>query len=556
MVPFPRSRTSCALQVFLGLLLGMLAVIPTGCARKTAEMSRAEGRAAAARAPAEPQPPFPIPAPAAEALPSQVSDRSAESYARIVDNPFFLAAQSPLSTFSINVDTASYSNIRSYLQAGRLPPRDAVRIEECVNYFPYDYAPPSTNEHPVALSTEVASCPWNARHRLVRIGLQGKKIDPREMPPRNLVFLVDTSGSMAADNRLPLLKKALGLLTEQLSARDRVAIVAYAGSAGLVLPSTPGDQKAAIFAAINSLHAEGSTNGGDGIILAYRVAVDNFIPGGANRVILGTDGDFNVGVTSEGQLIRLIEDKRKTGVYLTVLGFGMGNLKDQTMEKLAQHGNGQYAYIDTFAEAQRVFVEQGAALVPIARDVKVQVEFNPARVQAYRLLGYENRLLEHHDFNDEQKDAGDMGAGHTVTALYEIVPPGVRVGVPDISSLKYQQPPQPTAAGFQAEMLTVKVRYTLSEGDKSRLLSHAVPDAEHRDAADASRDFRFAAAVAMFGMILRDSPYKAEASYAQVLRLARGAIGPDPGGHRAEFVRLAETAARLAGTQLDRAAAQ
>jgi Ca-activated chloride channel homolog len=366
------------------------------------------------------------------------------------------------------------------------------------------------------------------------------------------VFLVDTSGSMAEDNRLPLLKRALALLTEQLTARDRVAIVAYAGRAGLVLPSTPGDQKAVILAAIDSLDAAGSTNGGEGIVLAYRVAVDNFIKEGTNRVILGTDGDFNVGVTSQGELIRLIEEKRRTGVYLTVLGFGMGNLKDETMEKLAQHGNGQYAYIDTFAEAQRVFVEQGATLVSVARDVKVQVEFNPARVQGYRLIGYENRMLQHHDFNDEHKDAGDMGAGHTVTALYEIIPPDVPVALPELSPLRYQQPSQPTPAGFKAELLTVKVRYTPPEGNKSRLLSHTVADVERRDTAAASPDFRFAAAVAMFGMLLRDSPYKGEASYVRVIRLARESLGPDTGGHRAAFLRLAETAARLTEVQVGR----
>jgi Ca-activated chloride channel family protein len=467
-----------------------------------------------------------------------------------VDNPFFLAAQNPLSTFSIAVDTASYTNVRRFLSGGQLPPQDAVRIEDFVNYFTYDYPKPE-GEHPVALSTEVAACPWNPRHQLVRIGLQAKRFDLRELPPRNLVFLVDTSGSMAEENRLPLLKKSLALLTEQLTARDRVAIVAYAGSAGLVLPSSPGDRKDVILAAINHLNAEGSTNGGEGIVLAYRVAVENFIRGGANRVILGTDGDFNVGVTSEGELVRLIEEKRKTGVYLTVLGFGMGNLRDRTMEKLAQHGNGQYAYIDSFAEARRVFVEQGATLIPVARDVKVQVEFNPGRVQAYRLIGHENRLLHAQDFNDETKDAGDMGAGHTVTALYEIVPPGVKIDVPAVGPLTYQQPPRPTPASFRAELLTVNVRYTPPEGDQSRLLSRPVPDAERRPTEAASADFRFAAAAAAFGMVLRDSPYKGEATYAGILRLARGALGADPQGHRAEFVGLVEAAQRLAARQGD-----
>jgi Ca-activated chloride channel family protein len=469
-----------------------------------------------------------------------------ESYEHRVDNPFMLAANHPLSTFSIDVDTASYSNVRRFLKEGQLPPKDAVRIEELINYFHYDYPQPR-GEHPIGIHTEVAKCPWKSEHLLVRIALQGKTLSAEEMPPRNFVFLVDTSGSMDAPNRLPLLKQALGLLTKQLTHRDRVAIVSYAGSAEMVLGTTPGDQHEKILAAIDRLNAYGSTNGGGGIVMAYRIAEDNFIKGGANRVILGTDGDFNVGVTG-AELIRLIDDKRKTGVFLSVLGFGMGNLKDQFMEQLAQHGNGQYAYIDSFAEARKVFVHDIANLVPIAKDVKLQVEFNPRHVQAYRLIGYENRLLAHQDFNDDTKDAGDMGAGHTVTALYEIVPPGVPLTVPGVDPLKYHKTPQLSKESQGTELLTVKVRYIPPEKTASRLLSVPV----QRSAAtvpDASTDFRFAAAVAEYGMLLRDSPYKGEASYASTLKLAQGARGPDARGYRAQFVELVQTTERLARTR-------
>jgi len=471
------------------------------------------------------------------------SDPTNESYKHIVDNPFLLAQASPLSTFSINVDTASYSNVRRYLNEGTLPPKDAVRVEEFVNYFTYDYPQPK-GEHPIALDAEVALCPWNTQHQLVRLGIQGKIIHDQEIPPRNLVFLIDTSGSMASANRLPLLKQALGLLVRQLRKADRVSIVTYAGTSHLELATTPGNQHEVILAAINRLDASGSTNGGGGIEMAYRLATENYIKGGANRVILGTDGDFNVGVTG-ANLIRLIEEKRKTGVFLSVLGFGMGNLKDSTMEALDKHGNGQYAYIDTFAEAQKVFVEQIGTLVPIAKDVKVQVEFNPAWVQAYRLIGYENRMLAHQDFNDDTKDAGDMGAGHTVTALYEIVPPGVKIDLPGIDQLKYQKPVEPSKAQDSPELLTVKIRYTPPEETRSRLLSLPVKNAK-RPIADASEDFRFAAAAAAFGMLLRESPHKGQATYRLVTDLAQGAMQFDPNGHRAEFVRLVRTAERLA----------
>jgi Ca-activated chloride channel family protein len=474
--------------------------------------------------------------------PVQSDSTTHESYDRVYDNPFQVALNNPLSTFSISVDTASYSNARRFLKEGQLPPKDAVRVEEFVNYFHYDYPPP-VGPDPIAIHAEVAQCPWNPKHQLVRIGLQGKTIRDEDLPPRNLVFLVDTSGSMYAPNRLPLLKHALALLVRRLTARDRVAIVTYAGTADLRLGATPGDRHDKILAAIASLEAAGSTDGGEGIVLAYRIAQQNFIKGGANRVILGTDGDFNVGVTG-ADLIRLIEEKRKSGVFLTVLGFGMGNLKDSMLEKLAQHGNGQYAYIDTFAEAQKVFVQDIGGLVCIAKDVKVQVDFNPKHVQAYRLIGYEHRLLANQDFNDDKKDAGDMGAGHTVTALYEIIPPGVPIDLPKAEVSKYQKQSQVGEAAGGTELLTVKVRYTLPEETASRLLTLPVGLVE-RKIEKASVDFRFAAAAASFGMLLRESEYRGNASYASVLELARGAIGPDFYGHRAEFLTLVEIAKRL-----------
>ncbi|HZY91125.1 MAG TPA: VWA domain-containing protein [Gemmataceae bacterium] len=467
-----------------------------------------------------------------------------EAYSHFVDNPFLAARLNPLSTFSIDVHTASYSNVRRFLlQERRLPPPDAVRIAELINYFPYTYPTPK-DERPVAFTLNVAECPWNAKHQLVRIALAAKVIDPTKMPPRNLVFLVDTSGSMDAPNRLPLLKESLKLLVEQLTPRDRVALVAYAGSAGLVLPSTPGDEKATILNALSRLDAGGSTNGGEGIVLAYKEARRNFIEGGLNRVILGTDGDFNVGVTAEGDLVRLIDEERKGGVCLTVLGYGMGNLKDATMEKLAHHGHGHYAYIDSIKEARKVFVEQGAALVTVAKDVKLQIEFNPARVGAYRLVGYENRLMKAQDFNDDRKHAGDVGSGHTVTALYEVVPAGQPLPVPGVDALKYQQPSKP-AGDAKGEWLTVKLRYKDPTADTSKLLSQALAGPVGKFDRQ-PEDFRFAAAVASFGMLLRNSEHRAGSSFAGVRELAKDALGDDPHGHRAEFLKLVDAAAELA----------
>ncbi|MBA3240791.1 MAG: VWA domain-containing protein, partial [Acidobacteria bacterium] len=474
--------------------------------------------------------------------------RNTESYSKIDENPFLEVARAPLSTFSIDVDTASYSNTRRFLTEGRLPPKDAVRIEELVNYFSYEYPQP-TGSTPFSVTAEVADCPWNAQHRLVHVGLQGRRVASENLPPANLVFLVDVSGSMNGPLRLPLVKSSLRALAEQLTARDRVAIAVYAGTSGLVLPSTPGDRREEILAAIDRLEAGGSTNGGEGIQLAYRVAGENFIKGGVNRVVLATDGDFNVGVTSETELVRLIEEKRGGGVFLSVLGFGRGNLKDSAMENLADKGNGNYAYIDSPAEARKVLGEQvGGTLFTIAKDVKIQVEFNPRLVAGYRLIGYENRLLRDEDFNDDRKDAGEIGAGHTVTALYEVVPAGQRVENPGVDDLKYQQQQQqssqPTGGANAGELLTVKLRYKAPDGVESQPLNVGVVDSKAAYQ-NASENFKFASAVAEFGMLLRDSRYKAQSSYEGVLQLARASMGADLRGYRSEFVRLVETAQSL-----------
>ena len=469
---------------------------------------------------------------------------SGERYARIVENPFLEAVAEPQSTFSIDVDTASYSNTRRFLNEGKLPPADAVRIEELVNYFAYDYPQPSPSM-PFSITTEVAQCPWEQRHRLVRIGLKGRE-EPKDVDrARNLVFLVDVSGSMQAPDKLPLVKLGLSMLARELTHNDRVALVAYAGSAGLVLPSTPGHQTDRILDGIERLHAGGSTAGGAGIQLAYRVASESFIEGGINRVIIATDGDLNLGVSSQSELIKLIENKRESGVFLSVLGVGTGNLQDSKMEAIAGKGNGNYAYLDSKDEARRVLVDQAnATLITIAKDVKIQVEFNPAQVAAYRLLGYENRVMANEDFADDRKDAGEIGAGHTVTALYEIVPSNERVPVIADGGLKYQEPPRLSANASSGELMTVSLRYKLPQGTESRLITASVTDVG--DGIDrASADFRFAAAVVSFGMLLRNSHFKGNASYDSVLSLAEPSIGEDDRGHRNEFVGLVRAAARL-----------
>jgi Ca-activated chloride channel homolog len=470
-----------------------------------------------------------------------------EEYARIYENPFLEARANPLSTFSIDVDAASYANVRRFLAGNQLPPADAVRIEELINYFDYDYPRPQ-GDAPFSIATEVAATPWNAKTKLVHVGLQGAAIETAKLPAANLVFLLDVSGSMESPDKLPLVKRAMRLLVSQLRPQDRVAMAVYAGAAGLVLPSTPGSDKAAILEALDRLQAGGSTAGAEGIVLAYETARKNFIAGGNNRIVLCTDGDFNVGVSSDGELVRLVEEKREGGIFLSVLGFGTGNYKDAKMEQLADKGNGNYAYIDNVREARKVLVEEmGGTLVTIAKDVKLQVEFNPAKVEAYRLIGYENRVLRNEDFNDDAKDAGELGAGHSVTALYEVVPAGVKLDLPKVDSLKYQKPAA-SGEGASDELLTVKFRYKDPDGSRSKLISRSLPDAQAAWER-ASDDFRFSAAVAGFGMLLRGSEHKGGLEYAQVLGLAKGAQGKDAQGHRAEFIRLVEAAKLLSAAQ-------
>ncbi|MEM7158700.1 MAG: VWA domain-containing protein [Myxococcota bacterium] len=475
--------------------------------------------------------------------PMPTPTHNTEGYDHIQENDFIAVADDPRSTFSIDVDTASYSNMRRFIRDGQLPPADAVRIEELVNYFDYDYAQP-TGDDPFSVTTEVAPCPWAPDHRLVHVGLQGKDVSAKAVPPRNLVFLLDVSGSMSSHDKLPLLKRGLGMLADQLRPQDRVSIVVYAGASGVVLDPT--SDRAEIKHALGRLDAGGSTNGGAGIELAYELANRNFKKGGINRVILATDGDFNVGVTSQGDLIRLIESKRESGVFLSVLGFGTGNLQDSTMEQLADKGNGNYAYIDSATEAHKVLVEQaGATLMTIAKDVKIQVEFNPVEVSSYRLVGYENRALAHRDFNDDTKDAGEIGAGHTVTALYEVVPTGRGVA-PEVDPLKYQDSPTVAAAADSGELMTVKLRYKKPAGSRSKLLSVAIED-DDGSVADSSADFRFSAAVAEMGLLLRNSKWRGQATWAQAYELASSAQGHDPAGRRAEFKNLIRQAAELSG---------
>jgi Ca-activated chloride channel family protein len=495
-------------------------------------------------------PKAPPPLPIAQGLVAPDEDRlekqpmNTEAYDRVVDNPFLEARSNPLSTFGVDVDTASYSNVRRFLIGeSRLPPKDAVRIEELVNYFPYAYPEP-TSDAPVAVTTDVASCPWSPDHRLVRVGIQARRVDPAAMPPRNLVFLVDVSGSMDQPDKLPLVVRSLRMLAEQLTARDRISIVVYAGSEGLVLPPTSGDRKDAVYAALDHLSAGGSTNGGAGIQLAYRMARDGYIPGGINRVLIATDGDFNVGVTSRGDLVRLLENERKSGVFLTVLGVGTGNIKDAALEQLADVGNGNYAYLDSDAEARKVLVTQAAStLVTVAKDVKVQVELNPDRVQSYRLIGYEDRVMRAEDFKDDLRDSGDMGSGHSVTALYEIAPPGTATAAGSVDPLKYQTA---RATKGSSELLTVKLRYKQPEGDVSQEIDQPVADYTNLEP---SGDLRFAAAVAEFGMMLRDSPYRGRATWEMVRAAVQEAAGADPNGYRAELARMVAAAEQLGSGQ-------
>ena len=460
-----------------------------------------------------------------------------ERYAEIDENPFLETARAPLSTFSVDVDTAAYSNIRRLLNDGQMPPKDAVRIEEMINYFEYDYPQPIGNL-PFSVNTEVATCAWNSKNKIVSIALQGKKVSLEDAPPSNLVFLVDVSGSMNKPDRLPLVKQGMKFLARQLSSRDRVAIVVYAGKSGLVLPPTGDERK--ILDALDNIEAGGSTNGGEGIQLAYKVALDNFMLNGNNRVVLATDGDFNVGLQSDNELVRLIEVKRQSGISLSVLGFGTGNTNDSMMEKLADKGNGNYAYIDSQAEAQKALGEQAAGtLLTIAKDVKIQVEFNPAKVAGYRLIGYENRLLANRDFKDDEKDAGDIGAGHSVTALYEIVPAGHAVENDGID-LKYSKI-EPSESNFGGELLTVKLRYKEPKGSESKLLTQGLLD-EENSIENASTNLRFASAVAGFGLLLRDSRYKGNASYKKITQLAQSSLGSDLKNYRTDFLDLVRKA--------------
>ena len=470
-----------------------------------------------------------------------------EGYDNITENKFLKVADNPLSTFSIDVDAASYSNIRRFLNNGQLPPAGAVRIEEMVNYFTYEYPQPENNE-PFSINTEIADAPWNKNHKLVLIGLQGKKISTENLPASNLVFLIDVSGSMSSQNKLPLVKASMKMLVDQLREEDKVAIVVYAGAAGLVLPPTTGENKNEIKEAIDKLESGGSTAGGAGIKLAYKTAKEYFVKGGNNRVILCTDGDFNVGESSDDAMERMIEAERKSGVFLTVLGYGMGNYQDAKMQKLADKGNGNHAYIDGITEAKKVLVNEfGGTLFTIAKDVKLQIEFNPAKVQGYRLIGYENRMLAKEDFNDDKKDAGELGSGHTVTALYEVIPVGVNSSfLKNVDSLKYQQNTERLSKSSNTdEILTVKFRYKAPDGDVSKLIVHPVND-KQIPIARTSDNFRFAASVAQFGMLLRNSEFKSNASYNDVISLARKAKGYDEEGYRSEFIRLVESAQMLA----------
>ena len=531
-------------------------VVVTSTAADAASEARVERQRVGSAAAAAPPPP---PAAPAQMLQGRVAGVAAgaafggrpvrdpgawntEEYAPIAERGFVAVRSDPLSTFAIDVDRASYGNVRRFLREGRLPPADAVRVEELVNYFAYDYAAPS-GRHPVAVTTEVTAAPWAPAHRLVRVGLRAPDVDVRDLPPANLVFLVDVSGSMDTPNKLPLVQRSLRLLVDELRGQDRVSIVVYAGAAGLVLPPTSAADRGTIMRAIDDLEAGGSTAGGAGIQLAYDVARRSHRPGMNTRVVLATDGDFNVGTSSTSELVRLVERRREEGTFLTVLGFGMGNYKDGRLEQLADRGNGNYAYIDDLLEARKVLVrELGATLLTVAKDVKLQVEFNPARVRAWRLVGYENRALADEDFANDAKDAGEMGAGHTVTALYEIVPVGARTDaeIHEVPALRYQDR-APTGRADADELLAVSLRYKPPTGSESRLLRHVV----HDRVRSPSADMAFASAVAGFGLLLRESPYRGALTWRMVESLARPGLQDDPDGDRAGFLELVRVAHRL-----------
>ncbi|WP_323809033.1 vWA domain-containing protein [Chryseobacterium formosus] len=465
-------------------------------------------------------------------------DTENEEYASLIENPFELTKSQPVSTFSIDVDNASYSNIRRMINEGQKVDKNAVRIEEMINYFKYNYPQPQS-QHPFSINTEYSDSPWNPKHKLLKIGLQGKNVPINNLPPSNIIFLIDTSGSMSDDNKLPLLKESLKILLNQLSSKDKVGIVAYAGSAGVILPSTSASEKGEILEAFDKLEAGGSTAGGEGIELAYKLAKENFIKGGNNRVVLATDGDFNVGTSSEANLQSLIEEKRKSGIFLTCLGYGMGNYKDNKLETLANKGNGNYGYIDNIQEANKFLGKEFAGnIYTIAKDVKVQIEFNPKYVKSYRLIGYENRMLKNEDFENDQIDAGELGSGHTVTALYEIIPSDVNSEfVPKEIKTKYSKSNNST--GFGDELATVKFRYKKPDGNKSTEISQIVKNSDYR-MATASPDFKFATSVAWFGLVLRDSKLITKKGLNEIESLAKQGISRDEDGYRSEFIKLVQ----------------
>ena len=461
-----------------------------------------------------------------------------ESYANIDENGFKSSTNNPLSTFSIDVDRASYSNIRRFINNGQKVPKDAVRIEEMINYFSYKYPQPEGKDK-FSINTEYSVCPWNENHNLLHIGLKGNEIPEDELPASNLVFLIDVSGSMSSQNKLPLLKKSFKMLADKLRDNDKVAIVVYAGAAGIVLPSTKGSEKSLIKNSLTKLKAGGSTAGGEGIKLAYKIAQENYIEGGNNRVIIATDGDFNVGSSNDYDMERLIKEKKKSGIFLTCLGFGMGNYKDSKMEILANKGNGNYSYIDNIQEARKTLINEfGGTMFTIAKDVKIQIEFNPQLVQAYRLIGYENRLLNNEDFEDDKKDAGELGSGHTVSAIYEIIPLGVKNKFTKEISLKYQKN-KPVKA-VKNELATIKLRYKNPESQKSELATKVI-DSKSKRINQSSENLRFASSVAMFGMLLRDSDFKQGCSYNKVINLASSSNSYDPEGYKAEFIRIVKS---------------
>lgn len=478
---------------------------------------------------------------------------STESYKKEPENDYKVVSANPLSTMSVDVDRASYSNVRRFLQNGELPPADAVRIEEMVNYFNYDYPQPE-GDKPIAMATEVTDCPWQPQHKLLHIGIQAKTVDVATLPASNLVFLIDVSGSMQDVNKLPLVIESLKLLTQNLRSKDHIAIAVYAGSAGMVLAPTPGNHKQKIYDALDKLTAGGSTAGGEGIKLAYKTAAENYIPGGNNRIILATDGDFNVGISGDNELETLITKEREKGIYLTCLGYGMGNYKDSKMEVLADKGNGNYAYIDNIDEAKKTLVKEfGGTVFTLAKDVKAQVEFNPALVQAYRLVGYENRLLNVEDFKDDKKDAGDMGSGHSVTVIYEIIPVGVKSDkVRSVNNLKYQHTTAATpslVAPPMLELATVKFRYKKPNGKTSMEIAHVVNN-NMRNIYQAGLNARFATSVAMMGMLLKNSEHKGSATYEKVLALGKSGKGNDEEGYREEYLKLVKQAKGLSGENL------